>query len=236
MHRVLILLFLAIGSLAFAVDSSDTILQAKSIADTSVILQWMPVDGAVHYKVFYDDTNLLKSDGSKPVYSSDITTKTELTLRNLTPETEYTFFAHAFDENNKEISVSIPVHVKTFKTPVFTLTGSPVVIDDKTIQLTFTRPIDTVKTQIIVTHGENKKPISTSSLTLSNEDLRIVSVHLSKSLETGTPYDVTLKKVYTQAGTELAAENKTTMRITYGSDGSAPAVIIAPPAPGVDAS
>ncbi len=236
MHRVLILLFLAIGSLAFAVDSSDTILQAKSIADTNVTLQWAPVDGAAHYKVFYDDTNLLKSDGSKPVYSSDITTKTEITIRNLAPETGYTFFAHAFDDNNKEISISIPVHVRTFKASVFNMTGSPVVIDEKTIQLTFTRPIDATKTQIVVAHGENKKQIPISSLTLSNEDLRIVSAHLSKSLETGIPYDVTLKKVYTQAGTELAAENKTTMRIIYGSDGSSPAVIIAPPAPDIDAS
>lgn len=61
MYRVLILLFLAIAGLTFAIDSSNTILQAKSIADTSVTLGWSPMEGAVSYKVSYDESSLLNN-------------------------------------------------------------------------------------------------------------------------------------------------------------------------------
>jgi hypothetical protein len=44
MYRVLILSLLAIATFSFAIDSSNTILQAKSIADTNVTLQWSPIE------------------------------------------------------------------------------------------------------------------------------------------------------------------------------------------------
>ncbi len=94
MHRVLILLFLAIAGTAFAVDSSDTILQAKNIADTSVTLQWSPMEGATSYKVSYDESSLLATSGAKPLFDSEKVTKTEVLIPDLTPATEYTFFVH----------------------------------------------------------------------------------------------------------------------------------------------
>lgn len=174
---------------------------------------------------------MLKSDGSKPLFNSDVVNKTEAIVRDLTAATEYTFFAHAFDRDNKEIGISLPVHVKTFHTSGFTVSGDPVVVDAKTINLSFTRAIDIAKTQIVITHAQTKKPITTASITHSPEDLRVVSISLQKNLEIGVAYDITLKKVFTQAGTELAAENKTTMKIAYNGDANSP-VIIAPPAPG----
>lgn len=96
MHRVLILVFLAIASLAFAVDSSDTILQAKTIADTSVTLTWSPVDGATTYKVSYDESALLAADGAKPLFDSEVVKQAQVTIPELTPATDYTFFVHAF--------------------------------------------------------------------------------------------------------------------------------------------
>jgi hypothetical protein len=230
MYRVLILLFLAIGSLTFAVDSSDTILQAKSIADTSVTLQWSPIEGADHYKVFYDDSQLLKSDGSKPLFNSDAVKQPEIQIRELTPSTEYTFLAHAFDRDNKEIAISLPVHIKTFSTSSFAVSGDPVVVDAKTLQISFTRPIDIRKTQIIITHSQTKKQISTGPISHSPEDLRVISIPLHRDLEIGAAYDILLKKVFTQAGTELAAENKIAMKIAYNGDINSSA-IITPPAP-----
>ena len=78
MYRVLILLVLAIVGNTFAVDSSDTILQAKSIADTSVTLSWAPIEGARSYKVVYDEEALLTSPGAKPLLDTDFTDKTTL--------------------------------------------------------------------------------------------------------------------------------------------------------------
>ena len=52
MYRVYILLLLAIGFSAFAVDSSQSILQAKKIVDTSMTLSWTAIPEAAKYKVF----------------------------------------------------------------------------------------------------------------------------------------------------------------------------------------
>ena len=58
MHRVFILLLIATGFLVFAADS-QSILQARTIGDTSVSVQWTPIAGATKYKVSYDDSSLL---------------------------------------------------------------------------------------------------------------------------------------------------------------------------------
>lgn len=231
MYRVLILSLLAIATLSFAIDSSNTILQAKSIADTNVTLQWSPIEWATHYKVFYDQTLLLKNDGSNPVYDSEVVTKTEVQIRDLAPVTEYTFFAHWFDKNDKEVGVSIPVHVKTFQSSKFMISGDPVIKDEKTVQISFTRPIDVKKTQITLTNSKNKSALAIDHIENSTEDLRIIFVVLKKKLEIGWSYDITFKKVTTQAGTELAAENKTTLKLAYTGNSDAP-VIVPPAAPG----
>jgi hypothetical protein len=77
MYRVYILLLLAIGFSAFAVDSSQSILQAKKIADTSVTLSWSIIPEAIKYKIFYDESSLLESEDPKPLLDTDFIEKTE---------------------------------------------------------------------------------------------------------------------------------------------------------------
>lgn len=228
MHRVLILLFLAIAGTAFAVDSSDTILQAKNIADTSVTLQWSPMEGATSYKVSYDESSLLATSGTKPLFDSEKVTKTEVLIPDLTPATEYTFFVHWFI-GEKDIGVSLPVHVQTFHTSWFTLSGAPVVVDDTTIQISFTRPIDVKKAQISLTNSVTKAQAAIAHVENSKEDLRILSIVTKKKLELGVAYNLVLKKIFTQAGTELSADNKTPLTVVYSGDGvvTLPAVPIA---------
>ncbi len=91
MHRVIILLLLAIGATAFAVDSSQSILQATMIGEKTVGLKWTAISGATKYRVFYDESELLKNDGSEPLLDTDFITKTEFDVRDLSPATEYTF-------------------------------------------------------------------------------------------------------------------------------------------------
>jgi hypothetical protein len=181
--------------------------------------------------VFYDQTSLLKNDGSNPLFDSEVVTKTEVQIRELAPVTEYTFFVHGFDKADKEVSVSLPVHVKTFQSSKFVISGDPVIKDEKTVQISFTRPIDTKKTQITLTNSKNKSVLAVDHIENSTEDLRTIFVILKKKLEIGGSYDVTFKKVTTQAGTELSAENKTTLKLAYTGNSDAP-VIVPPAAPG----
>ncbi len=91
MYRVIILLLLAIGGTAFAVDSSQSILQATMIGEKTVGLHWTAISGATKYKVFYDESTLLKNDGTDPLLDSDFITQTEFDVHDLAPATEYTF-------------------------------------------------------------------------------------------------------------------------------------------------
>lgn len=91
MYRVIILLLLAIGGIAFAVDSSQSILQATMIGEKTVGLKWTAIPGATKYKVYYDESSLLKNDGSDPLLDTDFITKTEFDVRDLSSATEYTF-------------------------------------------------------------------------------------------------------------------------------------------------
>lgn len=97
MYRVYILLFLAIGFSAFAVDSSQSILQAKKIADTSMTLSWTAIPEAAKYKVFYDETDLLDPVSPNPLLDTDFIAKNEGEITKLTPLTEYTIVVHAYN-------------------------------------------------------------------------------------------------------------------------------------------
>ena len=91
MYRVIILLLLAIGGIAFAVDSPQTILQATMIGEKTVGLHWNTIPGATKYKVYYDESTLLKNDGTDPLLDSDFITQTDFEVHDLSPATEYTF-------------------------------------------------------------------------------------------------------------------------------------------------
>lgn len=109
------------------------------------------------------------------------------------------------------------MHVKTFHSSSFALSGDPVVSDVETVQLTFTRPIDVKKTQVVLTNTKTKKTVGIDHIESSKDDMRVISLILSKKIEEGVQYDLMLKKVTTQAGTELPAENKTPLKIVYNS-------------------
>jgi len=77
MYRVYILLLLAIGFSAFAVDSSQSILQAKKITDSSMSLSWTAIPEATKYKIFYDETDLLDPVSPNPLLDTDFISKNE---------------------------------------------------------------------------------------------------------------------------------------------------------------
>lgn len=96
MYRVYILLFLAIVSSVFAVDSSQSILQAKKIADTSVTVSWAPIPEATKYKIFYDESALLEPNDPRLLLDTDFILITEGELTQISPSTEYTVRVHGY--------------------------------------------------------------------------------------------------------------------------------------------
>lgn len=96
MYRVYILLFLAIASSVFAVDSFQSILQAKKITDTSVSISWTSIPEATKYKIFYDESALLEPINPRLLLDTDFITATEGELKQISPATEYTIKVHGY--------------------------------------------------------------------------------------------------------------------------------------------
>lgn len=97
MYRVYILLFLAIASSVFAVDSSQSILQAKKISDTSVTVSWEPIPEATKYKIFYDETALLEPGDPRLLLDTDFITTTQGEVAKISPSTKYTLVVHGYN-------------------------------------------------------------------------------------------------------------------------------------------
>lgn len=89
MYRILILFFLAIGLSAFAVDSSQSVLQAKKVRETSVVVSWSAIPEAKKYKVFYDEDTLVDTKNPEPLLTTDFTEKQEIEITKLNSGTAY---------------------------------------------------------------------------------------------------------------------------------------------------
>lgn len=96
MYRVYILILLAIGFSAFAVDSSQSILQAKKITDTSFTVSWSPIADAVKYKIFYDESSLLDPVKPRLLLDTDFVTTSEFEVTKVAPSTKYTVIVHGY--------------------------------------------------------------------------------------------------------------------------------------------
>ena len=83
MYRILILFFLAIGFTVFAVDSSQSVLQAKKIRETSLVVNWSPIPEAKKYKIFYDEDALVDQKSPTPLLTTDFTDKQEIEITKL---------------------------------------------------------------------------------------------------------------------------------------------------------
>lgn len=217
MYRVYILLLLAIVSSVFAVDSFQSILQAKKIGDTAVTVSWTPIPEATQYKIFYDESALLEPEDPRLLFDTDYITTTEGELTEVTPATEYTIIVRGYNAASQEIGATLPLHVKTYsRAPDMNLARDPLVSSDTTVELWFSRPIDATKTQIQLVDTTTKKPLPVESIKNSPNDLRIVLVTLKTKMELDGQYELTLQKVIALDETELPAENRIPLKVVYG--------------------
>jgi hypothetical protein len=203
MKRVLILLTLAIALMAYALDSS-WILQAKKISDTSVTVIWNALPDAAKYRVFYDETLLMRDSKVDPLFDTEFTDENEIKIDSLSPDTEYTFLVRGYAEDDTKLDVSIPLHVKTFATIKPQLQGSVDVVDSRTLRLTFTAPVDTKATLNL--EDADKKLRVIESIKHDPEDLRILLVTLQSPFEESKSYSLWIKKVPILAGNSLVFE------------------------------
>lgn len=231
MYRVYILLLLAIGFSAFAVDSSQSILQAKKIVDTSLVVTWTPIPEATKYKVFYDETDLLDPLSPSPLLDTDFVTKNEIELTKLLPSTEYTLIVHGYTDEGQDVGSGIPLHAKTSNVlPQMNISRDPIAINEKTIEIAFSRPIDSQKAKILLKNIDKNKTLVVQEVQSSKEDLRIISIILQNPMEMGVPYELTLKTIISLDGVELPPENRVPLKIVYlGEMPSLPAGTVPPP-------
>lgn len=216
MHRVFILMLLAIGFSTFAVDSSQSILQAKKISDTSIVLSWESLPEATQYRIFYDESDLLDPLAPNPLLDSDPIAKNEGTLAKLAPATDYTIIVHGYNAQDHEVGRTLPLHAKTYSTtPLMNLARDPFAVSDSTVELVFTRPIDVKSVQISLRNPKTKKNLTIKEIVSSPEDLRVVTIALQDMMELSVPYELTLKKVVSLAGEELPPESRTPLKIAY---------------------
>ncbi len=179
MHRILILCLLAIGFLSFAVDSSSVVLQAKRIRETSILLSWSPIQEAAKYKVFYDELSLIDQKDPTPLLATEFSESEEIEITKLMSGVEYYFVVRAYDRDGNDIGVkSYPLHARTFRAVTMDIAKDPYIRDQKTIVLTFTRPIDVTKTEVTVKNLETQKPRTLDTITTDPNDTRIVYVTL----------------------------------------------------------
>lgn len=219
MYRVYILFLLAIGLSAFAVDSSQSILQAKKIADTSMALTWTALPDATKYKIFYDETDLLDPVTPNPLLDTDFIQKNEGELDKMNPATEYTLIVHGYNAEGKDIGKTIPLHARTSSaTPQMNLSRDPLATNDTTLEFAFSRPVDTKKAQVSFKNTKTKKIVAIEEIKSSPEDLRIVLVTLKNKMELSIPYELTLKKIVSLDGTELPPENRVPLKVVYSGE------------------
>lgn len=216
MYRVYILLLLAIGFSAFAVDSSQSILQAKKITDTSMTLSWSKIPEATKYKIFYDESSLLDPTNPNPLLDTDYISETQGDILKVTPSVEYTIIVHGYNEEGQDLGKTLPLHAKTYGVQAqMNLAQDPLTSGEKTLELAFTRPIDVSKSQVTLKNPKTNKLIPVQDMKTSPEDLRIIIVTLKDTMELGVPYELTLQKIISLDGAELPPENRIPIKVVY---------------------
>lgn len=234
MYRILILFFLAIGFTVFAVDSFQSVLQAKKIRETSLVVNWSPIPEAKKYKIFYDEDALVDQKNPTPLLTTDFTDKQEIEITKLNSGTAYYVVVKGYDKNGKDLNKnSLPLHVSTFKPVLMAVSGDPFAVDDHTISIAFTRPIDVAKTEIKVLNTQTKKERTLDKIEVAKDDLRVIHILLKGKMEPGVLHDIVIKKAFAQGGIELPAENKLPFTVAYSSATTPPVTPKNPEEPSV---
>lgn len=89
---------------------------------------------------------------------------------------------------------TLPLHATTLQSVQFTL-ESALALDDQTISVRFSRPIDVGNTQIDVVNTETQKNRTIDLIETSSDDLRVVLIHLKGKMADDVIHDVIPIKV-----------------------------------------
>lgn len=214
MYRIFILSLLAIVFATFAIEPSQIILRATEIRGDAMVLEWSPIEWSKTYKVFYDEQSLINPKAPEPILESPATDKTRLEITKMLEGAEYYFIVRWYDDQDVEMGETLPLHASTLNLPIFALHEAKV-IDDQHVELSFSRPVDITKTQIEIMNTATKNVRGLESITVSDQDLRIVNIVLKGKLEPWVSHDVVLKKVTNTSGETLPLESSKKTTLTF---------------------
>ncbi|MCB9807368.1 hypothetical protein H6768_05880 [Candidatus Peribacteria bacterium] len=95
------------------------------------------------------------------------------------------------------------------------LSQDPLTSNETTIELAFTRPVDSKNAQVILKNPKTKKNLPIQGIVSSPEDLRVILVQLKEKMELTVPYELTLQKIVSLDGVELPPENRIPLKVVY---------------------
>lgn len=218
MNRLLILSLLAIAFYSFAQDTVFSVLQARSISDTSVSLSWSPIPDAVKYRVYFDEKDLL--DTLSPVYykNSDFLDTEFTEISGLEPWKNYIMEVRWYDIDFVEIWKTYRLHAKTYqKLGAFKLISEPFFSKDNILELQFNKPIQSSGISVELKKKGVKWNYSWIEPKISTDDLRVLRLHLLRWVIEKIPYELHIKNIESLENESIDIDNKTPITVIYDS-------------------
>ncbi|MDD2892229.1 MAG: fibronectin type III domain-containing protein [Candidatus Gracilibacteria bacterium] len=188
----------------------------------SVVLEWDAVPAASAYIVKYSKTSVATSTDPNAQYDNEtdqvtttgaVITKLSSTNEQFTPETSYYFSVVAIDNQGKESdtfsdelmvtteSMDAAVISSGSTTPVVTLAiNDLVVIDDRTLSLSFNSDLSTESVRVKITKTSDNSDIAVETVVQDSMNLSTVTITTLSALIPASSYTLTVLSAKDAAG------------------------------------
>lgn len=190
---------------AYAIDA-PTDLRVTESSDTSIMLDWSDVTDSLGYYLYYGTETGV--DGNYEVEWVDLIEESEFLLDSLSPSTQYFFAVTAVDEFVTESELSDEISFTTASDgEALQATSLRIdevsVIDETSIEMIFTKAINTTPGAVREFILENKNTGDEISISVSEVDeenpTRIIAI-LDSALEENSQYELTILDIQDQNG------------------------------------
>lgn len=209
MKKIILFLALSLGTLSPLLTQALTVTQApnlKSSSNTSLTLEWDPVEGALGYYVYYDTrswvTGWYENEGSTLIED------TTETIQWLTPGTEYFVALTVVDDAWKESSFSPESSFTTpggDNSPAFALSLVEATWPQE-LTLTFSADLDTsvsAQREFIILNSVTEEELYVESTQISPTSDRMLVLSLDRELILQDSYDFTILSIVDSNGRNI---------------------------------
>jgi len=190
---------------AYAIDAPADVRVTES-SDTSIMLDWSDVTDSLGYYLYYGTETGI--DGNYEVEWVDLIEESEFLLDELSPSTQYFFAVTAVDEFVTESELSDEISFTTASDgEALQATSLRIdevsVIDETSIEMIFTKAINTTSGAVREFILENKNTWEEISISVSEVDeenpTRVIAI-LDSALEENSQYELTILDIQDQNG------------------------------------